>query len=482
MNVLNNIHCRLSFFASVVSLSVLSLLPPSSALSDGFWPLGEKIPVQTLSETYVPFKGKDEITNRPKLMIEAGDAFLGTGQLHKGYDIPVLGAVWQPRLWAYLVNRATFQTFDNHAPNTDRETEFANRLDAFFNLQLTGTEKILLQLRPTDNNQPQRFSRYTFEGQEEGWENETNVDVESLFFEGDLGSLIPNLDPAGVTLLDFGYSIGRQGVTFQEGIILNDTIDAVGFVRNNLVFPGTSNLRLAGMWGWNRLDRNDRARSADSNMFGFFGFADTPVSTYNLDIIYVEDNSNSDGLYIGASAIQRLRALGGISTAFRVNSSVALEDEIPGNVMGDGTLITAEFSSLVKESFDIIYLNLYAGIDNFTQAGREPILGGPLANTGVLFASPNLSTHGAEIIPFVDDTIGFATGYQAFWEHGRRNLILELGTRYDYNGGETNAIGTGFQLQQAVGQHVQLQLDGWYTFQDGENDDSGARFEVLIVY
>ena len=103
-------------------------------------------------------------------------------------------------------------------------------------------------MRPTDNNKPRRFSRYTFEGQEEGWENELNIDVESLFFEGDLGSLVPNLDPAGTTLLDFGYSVGRQGVTFQEGIILNATIDAVGFVRNNLVFPGTSNLRIAGMW------------------------------------------------------------------------------------------------------------------------------------------------------------------------------------------------------------------------------------------
>lgn len=482
MNITTNGQCLFRTAIGIAAIAVLGLLPISPALSDGLWPLGEKVPVETLSETYVPFKGKEEVANRPKLLIELGDAFLGTGQLDKGFEVPVIGAVWQPRLWSYFINRTALQTFDNHAPNTDRETELANRLDLFFNLQLTGTEKILLQLRPTDNNQPRRFSRYTFEGREEGWENETNIDVESLFFEGDLGSLVPNLDPAGTTSLDFGYSVGRQGITFQEGIILNDTIDAVGFVRNNLVFPGTSNLRISGMWGWNRLDRNDRARSADSNMFGLFTFVDAPVSTYNLDLIYVEDNSNSDGFYVGASAIQRLRDLGGISTAFRINSSFALEDEIPGNVVGDGTLLTAEISSTVKKSHDIVYLNLYAGIDNFTQAGREPILGGPLANTGILFASPNLSTHGAEITPFVDDTIGFATGYQAFWDNTRRNLILELGTRKDYNGGETDAVGAGFQLQQAVGQHVQLQLESWYTFQDGGNDDSGARFEVLIVY
>lgn len=233
----------------LTAAAFFGILPVSSALSDGFWPLGEKVPVHTLKEEYVPFKGKDKIPNRPKLFIEQGDAFLGTGQLDKGFEVPIIGAVWQPRLWAYFINRTALQTFDNHAENTDRETEIANRMDLYFNLQLTGTEKILLGLRPFDNNQPRRFTRYTFDGLEKDTNNELNTDVETLFFEGDLGSLIPNLDPGGFTKLDFGFTVGRQPITFQEGIIINDTIDSIGFVRNNLVFPGTSNLRIAGMWG-----------------------------------------------------------------------------------------------------------------------------------------------------------------------------------------------------------------------------------------
>ena len=67
-------------------------------------------------------------------------------------------------------------------------------------------------------------------------------------------------------------------------------------------------------------------------MFALFGFADTPVSTFNLDMIYVDDNGRGDGFYVGASAIQRLRGLGGISSAFRINSSFALEDEISGKI------------------------------------------------------------------------------------------------------------------------------------------------------
>lgn len=451
---------------------------------DSFWPIGERVHVEALKDEYVPFKTEGDIPLRPGLFLELGDPFLDTGNLAEGFEVPILGAVWQPRLWSYMIMRTVVQTFDNGAVGRVRDTEWSNRLDWYFNLQLTGTEKILLGLRPLDNNSPSRFTRYSFGGSDENFKNELNLDIETFFFEGDIGSLIPNLDPEGFKPIDFGFTVGRQPLTFQEGIIINDTIDSVGFVRNNLVFPGTSNLRIGGMWGWDRIDRNDRDRGSDAQMFGLFSFADTHVSSYNLDLIYVKDNgtTDGDGLYIGASSIQRIRALGNMSTAFRINSSIALDNEIGGNVVGDGTLLTAELSKTPHGSDDILYFNPFVAIGNFTQAGREPILGGPLANTGILFASPNLSTYGAEISPFVDDDVGFALGYQAFWDNKRRNMIMEMAGRKDFSGDGVDSLGFGFQLQQAVGQHVQLQLEGFYTLQDNQNDASGARFEIFVVY
>jgi len=447
------------------------------------WPLGERVEVETLKDEVVKFKSVGEIPFRPALFFELGDPFLDTGPLDAGFEVPIIGAIWQPRLWSYFINRTTVQTFDNGAPGRLRDTEIANRMDLYVNLQLTGTEKILLGLRPFDNNLPGRFTRYTFDGSNKDFNNELNLDVETLFFEGDIGSLFPKLDRAGIKPIDFGFTVGRQPFTFQEGIILNDTVDAVGFVRNNLVFPGTSNLRISGLWAWDRLDRNDRNRGTDPNMYALFVFADTHVSSYNLDMIYVDDNAtNGDAFYIGASAIQRIRALGGMSTAFRINNSIAIDDEIGGNVIGDGTLLSAEFSSTVAGSDDIAYFNPFISIGNFTQAGREQILGGPLASLGILFASPNLSTYGAEISPFTDDVVGFAAGYQAFWDNHRRNLILEIAGRHDYDGKGFDQLGIGFQLQQAIGRRIQAQLEGFYTF-NGERDDGvGARAELLIVY
>ncbi|MEM7775522.1 MAG: hypothetical protein AAF732_07920 [Pseudomonadota bacterium] len=482
-----------------------------------FAPIGDRKDVETVSDKYIPFvTEKDKMSSReevlkepgakpkpakkpanpagnraqdgllpqrPKLMVEAGNGFLDTGKLHSGFEVPFTGAVWQPRLWAYAINRLAFQTFDNGQPGRQRETEIANRLDLFVNLQLTGTEKILLGLRPTDNNEPDLFSRYTFSGANEGFNDEFGFNVETLFFEGDFGSLFPNLDKAGILPIDFGFTVGRQPIVFQEGILINDTIDAVGIIRNNIPFAGTSNFRVSAMWGWNRLDRNDQDNERDENMFGLFIAADAHVSTWNLDLIYVDDEGDADGFYVGIAAIQRLAFLGGISTAFRVNSSFALNEEVEGNVVGDGTLITAELSKTVPGSDDIVYFNSFLGIGNFTQAGREAVVGGPLANTGILFASPNLSTYLAEINPFTnDDVVGGAIGYQAFWDNNRRNLILEAAFKFDLSGNEGDSAGVGFQLQQAVGRHVQLQFEGFYTWNEVGGDASGARMEVQIVY
>ena len=458
-----------------------------------FWPLGEKKGVVSLREDYIPFQTEksDEkaakanlntLPDRPDLLFEVGDGFLDTGNLSAGFEVPIIGAVWQPRLWGYLINRTTVQSFNNGAEGTQRETEIANRLDAFFNLQLTGTEKILLGLRPTDKNRPTDFTKFTFDGSEKGFNPDFRIGLETLFFEGDVGSLFPVLDKAGFVPLDFGFTVGRQPIIFQEGILINDTIDAVGLIRNNIPFPGTSNFRVSGIWGFNRTDRNDQ-RGGDEQLFGLFTAADTHLSTFNLDLIYISDDTRSgDGLYGGFAAIQRLPHLGGISSAFRVNASYAVDDEVGTNSLGDGVLFTSELSKTVKGSDDIVYFNSFLGIGNFTQAGREAINGGPLANTGILFASPNLSTFGAEIDPFIsDDVVGGAIGYQAFWDDNRRNLILETAGRYDLSGDGFDSLGFGFQLQQAVGRHIQLQLEAFYTLQEQLQDASGTRAEILFV-
>lgn len=468
--------------AAVFAVSLMSgaarAAEGDKAWYDAFWPLGQRTGIVKLKTEYVPFKGEGEIPARPALMLEIGDVFLGTGKLYEGFEVPLIGAVWQPRLWGYMINRTALQTFDNAVAGRQRDTEIANRMDLYINLQLTGTEKILLGLRPTDNNEPGRFTKYAFEGADDKFKNEFNLDIESLFFEGDIGSLFPVFDVGGFKPIDYGFSVGRQLIVFQEGILITDTVDMVGFIRNNLTLKGHSNLRISGMYAWNRLDRDGRASESNPEMFGLFTAIDGDVSTYNIDMIYVTDtdSSDADGLYLGLSSIQRIN---GISTAFRINSSLQLDDQ----TVGDGSLISAEISHVVPGSDDIIYINPYVAIGNFTQAGREAVNGGPLGSLGILFASPNLSLYGAEINPFTNDVAGFAMGYQAFWDDHKRNMILEFANKIDYDGRGFDSYAVGFQLQQKLGRYVQLTFESFFALNTDDRDDSaGARFEVLVVY
>ena len=466
----------LSVFVMALVMAVLASAAAWSAdgAGGGIFPLGQRSPPPKYPDKAIPYKTIGDIPARPKLFIEIGDPFLDTGKLDAGFETP-WGAVWQPRLWGYMIYRTALQSFDN---GVRANTEWANRLDLFLNLQLTGTEKILLNLRPVDKNRPTEFTRYSFDAPQgdEGWRSEFNLDIEALFFEGDLGSLFPKLDPEGMTALDFGYTVGRQTITFQEGILINDTVDMFGLVRNNLYLPGVTSLRISAMAAWNRINRG--ISDSDSYMFALFNAADLPKTTANLDLIYIEDEGKDrDAFYVGVSAIQRI---GRFNTAFRINSSIALDDESPG--VGDGTLLSAEVSWTPYHSDDVVYINPYLSIGNFTQAGREPIVGGPLAALGILFASPNLSRYGAELSPFTDDVAGFAVGYQAFWDNHRRNLVLEVATRKDTGGDGADSLGLGFQMQQAFGRHYQVQLEGFYSFVENRDDATGLRLELQIVY
>ena len=75
-----------------------------------------------------------------------------------------------------------------------------------------------------------------------------------------------------------------------------------------------------------------------------------------------------------------------------------------------------------------------------------------------------------------------ALGYQAFWDNQRRNLILEIAGRKDTGGDGIDSLGLGFQLQQAIGQHYQVQVEGFYTVQEDRGDAVGGRLELLFVY
>ena len=237
--------------------------------------------------------GLQPIPPRPPLILELNDLFLGPGFLNQGIETPT-GAVWRPSVWVFGQYRTAFQYFDNRRAS-DPVVEWANRLDLFGQLNLTGTERVLVGIRPLDEERINRrfFTGYDFrDGKElDGW----NGDLQTLFFEGDFGELFPRLDPYDSHLLDVGFSVGRMPILAQQGLLLNeDMIDAVTVTRNTLYGHGNLNLRATGFYAWDSITRNSPTKmpppnelDKSSQMVGLLTESDLYHSMVNLDVVYV---------------------------------------------------------------------------------------------------------------------------------------------------------------------------------------------------
>ncbi len=418
----------------------------------------------------VPNKGVPE---RPPLLFELGDPFLHQGNLNPGIELPG-GWVVQPRLWVFGTLRTAVQSFDNGvAPGI---TEWANRFDLYANLQLTGTEKAIIGFRPLDRNRFTEFTRYVW-SPDNAYRGETNADIRTLFFEGDIGSMFPFLDPKGMKPIDYGFSVGRQQLNFQDGIMINDIVDSVGISRNNVHLPGVSNLRITAIYGWGELDVN--RPDPDAQMVGLFIAADMPKARWDIDGVWVKDDGQgNNGSYHYGVSLERL--FGRIHSTFRVNGSIAQDEETSG--VGTGVLLSAEFNVTPHGSDDNFYFNPFWAIDNFTQVSREPVVGGPLATFGILFASASLSNYLSELSGAAEEVLGAAVGYQAFWNRHSKNLTLEIAGRHDTSNDSNNDVAAGFQYQQRFGHRIQWQVDGFYALQENRDNGFGIRTEILYQF
>ncbi len=490
--------------ACLISLATVTLIPWISSadddhsleLSDEFVPYEElgdgfterpKPVTEVIEDTLFPVnrerdalikernEGNPDIEVPERKTLFGENPFLGVGAITPGFESPT-GAIWQPSLIIYGQYRTAIQTFNNGIEDT---TEWANRLDLFANYYLTPTERILFAVRPLDEGGD--FTGYRFGGNEgSGGEEAFNLEVRSLYFEGDFGELFPRLDPDDSGSLDYGFSIGRQPVDFQDGIMINDDLDAFGITRSSLFLFGSSATRITAMYGRNEVNRGDNVLDRDASIYGLFLSSDYEKSTYDVDLAYVDgsEESGGDGLFLG---VAQTRRFGHLNSTLRANFSWALDEETPA--ISTGTLLTAQLSRTPTWNNDLIYLNLFAGIDDYTSAARDPSVGGPLGNIGILFAAIGLGDYGAPLGNRANEAVGAGLGYQHFLEADKsRQLIVELGGRAGTDGGDDGALALGAQYQHALSDHTILVLGGFGSHHEERGGGYGARVEMRVKF
>ncbi len=407
-------------------------------------------------------------------LIEWGDFLLGPGELQRGFEIPT-GAVWQPALFVYGSFRGALQHFDN---GLAERSEWANRLDIVANLRLTATERFVLTLRPLDREG--RFSGYQFKPESsEGSLDVTDLDVETFYFEGQFEELFPMLDPDDSSPNDFGFTLGRQPLFIQEGMLINDSIDAFGLVKSAIPLTNTANTRISGIYGWDQIHRNNNRLDEEARIAGLFAEFDLFASTINADLVRVDsDTPEADGWFVGISAVQRI---GQINTAFRLLHS---EAEGADNVMvSSGSLLFGEVSWSPTGSTSVAYVNGFYGEDEFSSAARAPATGGALGRAGILYASPGMGRYGAALSNRPNNAAGGALGYQMFFGGIRRQLIVEAAARASTESGvEQDAWAVGARFQQAFGKRYLVQLDGFVGDHESNGTIAGGRVEFQVKF
>jgi hypothetical protein len=407
-----------------------------------------------LSEEPVPFLEDEDIPRRVGPIIELGRGINQPGELAPGIEI-FTGAVWQPALWVYGFSQTAYTKMDGPNPpaNPQRGTaEIATRLNVFANLQLTGTERVLLHIRPLDRGGD--YTRYKFSPDGDKDQVIANSDIRLFFAEGEIAEMFPRWDPDDRRNLDIGVSLGLQPVFFQNGILINDNILSAAVAQKSIIFPGTSGARAALFYGWDNihLGNTSRDKEDDARLIGLFTEADMPKSTLvELDFAYVDadDKRRGDQFNAGIGATTH-RGAG--NYALRLNYSQHFNNEEAlarrmGTSAGetsivddyDGFLLTGEYSREVSPHRDLIYANAYRAFDSFAPIARNAETAGPLTMIGITYAGVGWGAYRPALLPRGLESAGFAVGYQKFFDNERANLVLELAARKDMRGSSRRA-------------------------------------------
>ncbi len=429
-----------------------------------------------LSDEPIPMLLDDELPPRTKPLLELGNPFLGTGAIEKGWELPT-GAIWDPSFYVFGRYRTSLN-YVSRSGVADDLLENPHRLDLFGNLQLSGTERVLFGVSPL--HEEGQFSTYTISPDEQsGWTGHENFEITNIFFEGDFGEIFPKLDPHDRKPYDIGFSIGRQPIDFQDGMMFNDAIDSIGISRNNIFGPAFSNLRTTFIFGWGDIHRNNNVEDPNARVYAILTEADTRLSIIETDLAYVDSDlvGGGDGLYLGIGAVQRI---GRWNTTIRVNGSHALDEE--SAAVSDGVLLFGELSTAPRGTHDVVYMNAFLGIDKYSSAARAPTAGGPLGRTGILFAAVGLGRFPPALGNRADDSFGAAVGYQKFiGPLAKSQLVVELGGRDSTKDGP-GAVAVGTRYQRKLGVRYLLQVDGYVSASDGRGPNWGLRTELAVSF
>jgi hypothetical protein len=439
--------------------------------------------------TEIEVYGGKTAVDTPRPAIELGYPQYLEGPFGSGHDVVGQKNLVRPQLVVYGDLRTAFAYNDNGAQEVG---QLATRLNLDVDLKLTATERIHAFFRPFD--QGGNFTRTEFSGGDQnGSDLVLDGNLETLFFEGDLGAIQAGFTDKYVSY-DLPFVVGLTPMFFQNGNWVDDAFigAAAAIPARNSPTLDISNFDVTFFAGFDKLSTN-ALKDADGaladhagNVYGAATFIETRGGYLEAGWGYVDDRRDSasnDFDYHNLTAAWTRRYGNWLSNSVRGFVSTGQSPAAGQTQTADGFALLVENSLITHLPSTLVpYANFFVGVDRPQPLARGG--DGLLKNTGI-----NFETDGLTGFPKLDDTAqdawGGAIGIQYLFNLDEQ-IVVEaahvnpFGGASDTIAGEQTAIGIRYQLP--LTKSWILRSDAMIAQRDNQEDISGARVELRLKF
>ena len=363
--------------------------------------------------------------------------------------------------------------------------QIATRLNLDIDFKITGTERLHAFITPIQETNA-KFTRFEFGGSNADKELnfEFNVEPQTLFFEGDFGSLYSGFSGKDASI-DVPFVVGLFPLFLQNGIWANDAIlgGAVTLPAQNSPMLGLSNYDITVFAAFDNVDnasvigRDGKADNNSANLYGVTAFIDAFSGYIEAGYGLVQGTGDQDGLvehYLTAAYSRRYANT--LSNSTRLFANFGDDNGANGDgfaVISENSLITGLPSTLLP------YANFFFGSGN-----PKPLVDGNgagiLKNVGINFETDALTGY-----PKLDDTgsnaWGGAIGLEYLFNLDQQ-LVFEVASVQPFEddgiGAKDAQYGFGIRYQLPINRAWLFRADATYQIIESAEDNFGIRSEV----
>ena len=366
--------------------------------------------------------------------------------------------------------------------------QIATRLNLDVDFKITGTERIHGFFRPIDSGGA--FTRHEFSGGDED-QSEFILDgnIETLFFEGDLGSIWSGITDTHATF-DWPITFGLTPLLFQNGVWLEDAFigGATTLAAKSSPMFDITNMDITVFAGFDKVTSpavkaSDGALNDDDlRVFGIATFIEALEAYWEVGYGLIDGKGEFDDLGYHSLTVAHTKRYGGwLSNSLRAIWTFGQERSDNQQQTASGLMLLAENSFISSKPSTVVpYFNAWIGFDR-----PQPLADntGLLKNTGI-----NFETDGLTGFPKLDDTghdtFGGALGINYLFNLDRQ-LVLEVATVQIM--GSDNEVGRaalndqygfGVRYQHPVSPAWIVRADAMYGLLKDTDDFLGSRIEI----